>query len=73
MAKKLTNAEKQKELDFIKWNLSQIEHKDLSGQMEYCNYCQYQAEDKTCSKSQEEKELNSLCAKAMNKQNKKGV
>lgn len=64
---KLTNKEKQKELDFTKWNLSQIEHRDMSGEMNYCQYCDYRNEHCFCTASQEEREADSLCAKAFNK------
>lgn len=67
---KLTNKDRQAELDFMKWNISQIEKQDMSGKMEYCNSCQYQ-DNGTCTKSQEEKVEQSLCAKAFNKKNKK--
>lgn len=68
---KLSNKDKQKELDFIKWNTSQIKKQDLSGQMSYCEYCNRKQLDGTCNASQEEREAQTLCAKAFNKKGKK--
>jgi len=68
---KLSNKDKQKELDLFKWNKSQIENKDLSGQMNYCKNCPSKTNDGTCIATQAERELNTLCAKAFNKANRK--
>lgn len=69
---KLSNNARQKELDFMKWNLSEIEKKDMSGKMEYCNFCQYQDfSNLTCKACQELREQETLCAKAFNKKNSK--
>lgn len=67
---KLTNKDRQKELDFIKWNLSQVQKKDLSGKMEYCNFCSMKTQA-GCKATQEQRELESLCAKANNKKERK--
>lgn len=67
---KLSNKDRQKELDFIKWNTSQIEKQDLSGKMNYCNYCNRKTID-GCNASQDEREQGNLCAKAFNKREKK--
>ena len=66
---KLTNKDRQKELDFIKWNISQIEKKDMSGKMEYCEFCSYRNGLEECLMSQEKREQETLCAKAFNKKN----
>lgn len=68
---KLTNKDKQKELDYIKWNLSEIENKDLSGTMDYCGYCPYQLNGLSCKAEQSKREEQTLCAKAFNKKNAK--
>lgn len=65
---KITNKDKQQELDAIKWNLSQIEQKDLSGKMEYCGYCSYN-KDGICQAEQKTRVEKSLCARAFNKKN----
>ena len=68
---KLSNKDKQIELDFLKWNKSQLEKKDLSGQMGYCEKCPRKQLDGSCNASQEEREQGSLCAKAFNKRERK--
>ena len=67
---KLTNKEMQKELDFQKWNLSQVEKKDLSGQMEYCSFCPFQIDKAKCDCPQAMREEETLCAKAFNRMKK---
>lgn len=66
---KLNNQDKQKQLDFIKWNKSQMEKQDLSGKMDYCVNCKYKSIN-GCTASQEEREAGNLCAKAFNKRSK---
>ena len=64
MAKGLSLKNIQKELDFKKWNISQIEKQDMSGRMEYCGYCPYQLNGLSCKAEQSERETKTLCAVA---------
>ena len=63
----MTNKERQVKLDKKKWQISQICGKDMSGRMEYCYYCTFQSQTKTCSQLQADKEELSSCAVAYNK------
>lgn len=65
----MTNKERQKKLDEIKWLDSESCGYDRSGRQAYCHYCDYQTEF-LCKASQEEREKNCLCAKAYNKLSK---
>jgi len=67
---KLTNKDRQQQLDEVKWNISQIENKDMSGKMEYCKACIYNKED-MCIAEQYERATKTLCAKAFNKSHSK--
>ena len=66
---KMTNSEQQKRLDRKKWKESVENLTDMSGKMDYCDYCQHQAYDSDyhCEVTQAEKETKSLCAKAYNR------
>lgn len=66
---RISNKAKQQELDRMKWNLSQIEQKDLSGKMDYCNYCPQQFDGCVCNIGQHVREQECLCAKAFNRKN----
>lgn len=61
-----TNKELQVRLDKRKWKMSFENLTDMSGKMDYCDYCTHQAYDRDfrCEVSQVEKEAKSLCAKA---------
>ena len=61
----MTNAQKQKWLDTRKWLRSEKEHYDLSGELDYCNFCKMKA-GKLCTASQSNRVENQLCAKAHN-------
>lgn len=62
----MTNKELQVRLDKRKWKASYENLTDMSGKMDYCDYCRHQAYDSDyhCEVSQAEKEEKSLCAKA---------
>ena len=67
-----THKELQARLDKKKWKLSFENLTDMSGKMDYCDYCQHQAYDSDyhCEATQAEKEANSLCAKAYTKKSR---
>lgn len=58
----------QQRLDILKWLNSEDCGYDLSGKMNYCDFCSNQTEY-GCAMSQIEREKNSSCAKAYNKFN----
>lgn len=62
----MTNKERQKSLDKQKWNCSEDYEQDLSGHMYYCECCGYITSD-GCTVTQEQREQQSLCAKAYNR------
>lgn len=62
----MTNKERQKCLDFKKFEESANERRDKSGSMEYCEYCECSL-DFHCIATQEEREKGTICAKAYNK------
>ena len=68
MAKQVTLKERQKLCDISKW-LESKEKGDMSGKMDYCEYCS-QNFMYTCRKTQAQREADSLCAKAYNKMQK---
>lgn len=69
MAKK-TNLQVQKELDEEKWVDSEKAKTDLSGAMDYCDYCSKQYIG-GCSAIQLDRVMDCLCAKAYNRSRKK--
>lgn len=64
------NTEQQEFVDRIKWTTSIANGRDMSGNMNYCNYCKY-AKDGSCTIEQNKRVEISACAKAFN-QMKKG-
>lgn len=62
----MKNIERQKSLDKKKWEMSQEVGADLSGEMIYCEFCGC-AVDKKCTATQDQRERNSLCARAYNR------
>ena len=64
----MTNKERQKSLDRKKWLESEKQCEDMSGKMEYCDYCDSQSFYMyDCEANPEEREENCLCAKAHNR------
>lgn len=53
----------QQELDLKKWEQSKAVGKDMSGDMPYCAYCEWEFSSH-CTVSQKEREKLCLCAKA---------
>lgn len=66
----MTNPKRQKALDKAKWLQSEQEHADLSGKQGYCSACPM-AVNQTCTATQAEREKESLCAKAYNRQDRR--
>lgn len=62
----MTNLQRQKKLDEQKYLESERLHTDLSGNMDYCDFCDQQANFK-CRATQLDREMNCLCSKAYNK------
>lgn len=60
----MTNEQRQKSCDKLKWNESIEKQRDMSGEMDYCAYC---SGSNNCTYSQEEKESKTICATAYNK------
>ena len=65
----MTNRDLQEKLDKKTWEESAREFCDLSGAMEYCDFCKAQ-NGQLCGASQSERESFALCAKAYNKKNR---
>lgn len=66
----MTNKERQKKLDELKYLKSEKSNNDLSGNMEYCKLCKcakFENNNMVCIATQKEREDNFLCAKAYNK------
>lgn len=63
----MTNIERQKRLDKVKYFTSQQYKQDLSGSMPYCIKCEYVNCTHNCKATQKEREAGSLCAKAYNR------
>jgi hypothetical protein len=64
------NTDKQKELDNLKWRISEEFNTDMSGYMPYCDFCHHKVNGEqkpTCLASQENRIADSLCAKAYRK------
>ena len=64
----MTNQQRQKQLNEQKWYVSKAKRLDQSGKMDWCKYCDNKnlLEDK-CVISQEEIDVNCLCARAYNR------
>ena len=63
----MTNKERQRSLDKIKWKESEKAGKDQSGDMSYCVYCSKRTSNRTCLAEQKDRESECLCAKAFNR------
>lgn len=66
----MTNKQRQRKLDEIKYLQSEIACEDLSGKMSWCNFCENQSEDNgycSCKITQQERECVNICAKAYNR------
>ena len=66
----MTNKQRQRKLDEIKYLQSEIASEDLSGKMGWCNSCANQSKDNgycSCLATQQERESDCLCAKAYNR------
>lgn len=63
----MTNIQTQHRLDKRKWILSEKLGNDLSGYMDYCDFCPHRTSDKKCKLAQVDREINCICAKAYNK------
>ena len=67
----MTNKERQKWLDKRKWVDSELVKRDMSGEYLHCDYCKHQkfirSDKHECTASQQEREINCLCAVAYNK------
>lgn len=63
----IKNELKQKQLDEQKWLESEKQGWDLSGALDYCNYCKHRETFGTCPISQETRVLKCACTKAYNK------
>ena len=61
-----THLQVQKRLDKAKYLESERLHTDLSGNMDYCDFCDQQANFK-CRATQLDREMNCLCAKSYNR------
>lgn len=62
-----TNKETQKRLDKNKYISSEFWGEDMSGQMDYCAFCEYRTDYNTCSIIHEERVEISACATAYNR------
>lgn len=76
----MTNKERQASLDKKKWIESKQSGIDMSGRRLYCSHCEFQDSNIShhykciityCKATQEERERNSLCAKAYNRMQRK--
>lgn len=66
----MTNKKRQESLDGQKYIESRIQHKDMSGQMPYCAYCQHQYSEygnRFCNIEHDQRVAQSSCAAAYNK------
>jgi hypothetical protein len=68
----MTNYQRQKKLDEQKYLVSEAKKEDQSGNMPYCDYCNYSYYKQSgiavgCEKPQNEREENCLCATAYNR------
>ena len=63
--------DRQEILDKEKWEESQTQGRDMSGEMEYCNYCSEHIFGTFCRHNQKERETKFLCARAWNNMQKK--
>ena len=61
------NEVKQKELDKLKWLLSEKNNEDMSGCMDYCDACEQQRNGFVCGATQVARLQHCLCAKAYNR------
>lgn len=66
----MKNVERQKQLDEQKYLLSESRKYDMSGKMDYCDYCIYCTDGK-CKAEQLEREAKTICATAYNRQIRK--
>lgn len=57
--------------DKKKWFLSEKVNKDMSGDMDYCNYCKEQTQKKTCMLNADFRIKEYTCGKAYNKMTKR--
>ena len=65
----LTLKQRQQKLDEGKWLESEKQGVDVSGIMVICDYCTA-CTNNTCTATQDQRETDSLCAKAYNKMQK---
>lgn len=63
----MTNEKRQSQLDNKKWLTSEKAGYDKSGDMDYCNKCDYQTPSRNCSVKHVYRETNCLCARAYNR------
>lgn len=68
----MTNQERQRKLDVLKWNESKAQGFDMGGCMLYCEKCEYadhthETDNGKCYATQTERESKCLCAKAYNR------
>lgn len=68
----MTNLQRQKKCDERKYLESEKLKTDLSGNMDYCDFCDQQANFR-CRATQLDREMNCLCSKAYNRQMRKGA
>lgn len=68
----MTNLQRQKKLDKRKYLESEKLKTDLSGNMDYCDFCDQQANFR-CRATQLDREMNCLCAKSYNRKCRKGA
>lgn len=62
----MKNVERQKQLNEQKWYVSEAKGESQSGKMDWCNFCDKHYKD-CCLVNHEQREANSLCAKAYNR------
>jgi hypothetical protein len=62
----MKNAERQKSLDKQKWLESEKENADMSGAMDYCDFCACQTIDRDCAMKPNERVSTCRCATAYN-------
>ena len=64
----MNNIDRQKWCDKKKWILSEKNCEDISGEMEYCDYCEFNGGIfNKCTLTQKERESKCLCATAYNR------
>lgn len=66
----MTNKERQRSLDKKKYIRSFNDNKDYTGEMFYCEACEFKS-GIVCTTSQAQREAGSLCAKAYNRLQRK--